>query len=46
MSDKSRLATNIDSELLREFKIQVAKEDSKLNIVLEKIIKKYLEENK
>lgn len=46
MSDKSRLATNIDSELLRQFKIQVAKEDSKLNTVLEKIIKKYLEENK
>jgi len=46
MTSKSRLATNIDSKLLREFKIQVAKEESKINTVLEKIIKQYLEENK
>lgn len=45
MAEKSRLATNIDSKLLREFKIQVAKEDSKLNVVLEKLIKQYLKEN-
>lgn len=46
MAEKGRIATNIDSNLLRDFKIQVAKEESKINIVLERLIKQYLEEKK
>ncbi|GIO25344.1 hypothetical protein [Oceanobacillus sp. J11TS1] len=46
MAEKGRIATNIDSNLLRDFKIQVAKEESKINTVLERLIKQYLEEKK
>ncbi|MGG3805837.1 hypothetical protein [Metabacillus fastidiosus] len=43
---KARLATNIDEEMLHQFKIQAAKENKKINELLEIIIAKYLKENK
>lgn len=39
---KGRLATNIDEELLQEFKIQAVKEKKKINELLEEIIISYL----
>lgn len=41
---KARLATNIDEDLLQEFKIQAVKEKKKINELLEVIIKNYLDE--
>lgn len=43
---KARLATNIDEELLQQFKIQAVKEKKKINELLEVVIKNYLDELK
>lgn len=43
-NEKSRIATNIDKNLHLQFKIQAAKEDKKINELLEVLIKKYLDE--
>lgn len=39
---KSRLSTNINDDLLQQFKIQAIKENKKMNELLEQIIKSYL----
>lgn len=41
---KSRLATNIDTELLQRFKIQAVTENKKINELLEILMKNYLNE--
>lgn len=43
---KSRLATNIDENLHHQFKIQAAKENKKINELLEIIMKDYLDKQK